>query len=75
MNVKSYEFLFLQKNMSKTFSSKYGQKLHDTTRTLITSARKTSSKKAIQKTTIATGDLVGNKIAGKIAKATSKSTR
>ena len=61
--------------MSKTFSSKYGQKLHDTTKNQTTSAHKTSSKKAIQKTTKATKDLVGNKIAGKITKATSKSTR
>ena len=42
---------------------------------MATSALKTASKTAIQKTEDATVDLVGNKIPEKITKAASKSTR
>ena len=60
--VKGYGFLsFLIK-----FGDKYGKKLLDTaTKTGIDSA-KLASKKVVQKTTEAAGDLIGNKIADKI---------
>ena len=45
-------------------SNKYGQKLVDSARNSDT--LKTASKRAIQKTAEASGDLVGNKIADKI---------
>ena len=65
--VKGYGFLFLTKNMGKSLSSKYGQKLLDTAKKSTTDAIKTASKRAIQKTAEATGDLISNKIADKIA--------
>ena len=46
-------------------SNKYGQKIIDTTKKSATDAIKTTSKRAIQKTVEATGDLIGNKIADK----------
>ena len=46
-------------------SNKYGQKIIDTTKKSATDAIKTASKRAIQKTVEATGDLIGNKIADK----------
>ena len=56
-------------------SSKCGQKLLDTTKILAINALKTVSKKVIQKTPEATTYLVGNKIAEKNLKATSKSPK
>ena len=47
---------------------KYSQKLFDHARQSATDPLKTTSKKAIQKTPEATGDLIGNKIADKITK-------
>ena len=52
--------------MGKNLSNKYSQKLLDSAKTSTTEAIKTGSKRAIQKTAEATGDLVGNKIADKI---------
>ena len=54
------------KNMGKNLSNKYRQKLLDSAKTSTTEAIKTGSKRAIQKTAEATGDLIGNKIADKI---------
>ena len=54
-------------------SNKYSQKLVDTPKKSATDAIKTVSKRAIQKTAEATGDLVGNKIADKITSASKKS--
>ena len=54
------------KNISKSLSSKYSQKLFDHAKQSTTVALKTSSKRAIQKTVEGTGDLIGNKIADKI---------
>ena len=66
--VKGYGFLSFAKNMdkiiSKSFSGKYSQKLLDYAEKSATDALKTFSKKAIQKTAEATGDLIGNKIIG-----------
>ena len=65
--VKGYGFLPFAKNMGKSLSNKYGQKLLDSAKKSTTDAIKTASKRAIQKTAEATGDLIGNKIADKIA--------
>ena len=54
------------KSMGKNVSSKYGQKLLDGAKKSTMDAIKTASKRAIQKTTETTGDLIGNKIADKI---------
>ena len=61
--VKGYGFLSFAKNMAKSLSNKYGQKIFDSANKSKTDAIKTASKRAIQKTTEATGDLIGNKIA------------
>ena len=63
--VKVYGFLSFTKNMGKSLSNKYGQKLLDSAKKSTTDAIKTASKRAIQKTAEATGDLTGNKIADK----------
>ena len=60
--VKGYRFLSSARNMS----NKYREKLLDTAKKSTTDAIKTASKRAIQKTSVATGDLIGNKTADKI---------
>ena len=60
--VKGYGFLFFAKNMGKSVSIKYSQKLLDSAKKSTTDTIKTASKRAIQKTAKATGDLIGNKI-------------
>ena len=79
-HVKGYGFLSFARNVgthaakvAKTMSNKYSQKLVDTANKFATDAIKTASKRAIQKTAEATGDLVGNKIADKITSASKKS--
>ena len=69
--VKGYGFMSFAKNMS----NKYGKKLVDTAKKSAADAIKSASKRAIQKTAKATGDLVGNKIADKITSASKKSTK
>ena len=64
--IKGYGFVSFAKNMSKSSSSKYSQKLLDIAKKSTTDGIKTASKRAIQKTAEATGDLIGNKIADKI---------
>ena len=71
--VKGYGFLSFAKNMgrhtdkvTKSLSNKYSQKLLDSPKKSTTDAIKTVSKRAIQETAEATGDLIGNKIADKI---------
>ena len=71
--VKGYGFLSFAKNMGKSLSNKYGQKLLDSAKKSTTDAIKTASKRAIQKTAEATGDLIGNKIANKITSVSKKS--
>ena len=61
--------------MGKNISNKYGQKLLDSTKKSTTDAIKTASRKAIQRTAEATGDLIGNKIADKIMSVSKKSTK
>ena len=51
--------------MGKILSNKYGQTLFDSAKKSTTDAIKTASKRAIQKTAEATGDLIGNRIADK----------
>ena len=70
--VKGYGFLSFAKNMDKSLSNKYGQKLLDSAKKSTTDAIKTASKRAIQKTAEATGDLIGNKIADKITSVSKK---
>ena len=53
-------------------SNKYGKKIIDTAKKSTTDAIKTASKRAIQKTTEATGDLIGIKIADKITSISKK---
>ena len=65
-DVKGYGFVSFAKNIGKNISSTYSQKLVDSSRKSATDAIKTASKRAIQKTTEAAGDLSGNKIADKI---------
>ena len=52
--------------MSKSLSNKHGQKLLDNAKKSTTEAIKTASKRAIQKTAEATGDLISDKSADKI---------
>ena len=63
--VKGYGFLSFASNIgthaikvAKNMSNKYGQKLTDTARKSATDAINTASKRAIQKTAEATGDVV-----------------
>ena len=79
-HVKGYGFLSFAGNfgthankVDKNMSNKYSQKLVDTAKESATNAIKTTSKRAIQKTAEATGDLVGNKIADKITSTSKKS--
>ena len=69
--VKGYGFLSFAKNMGKSLSNKYGQKLLDSA---TTDSIKTTSKRAIQKAAEATGDLIGNKIADKKASLSKKTS-
>ena len=63
--LKGYGFLYFAKNMGKSLSNKYGQKLLDSAIKSTTDAMKTASKKAIQKTAETSGNLIENKIADK----------
>ena len=56
-------------SFAKNMSNEYSQKLLDGAKKSRTDAIKTASKRAIQKTAEATGDLIGNDIANKITKA------
>ena len=60
--VKRYGLLLF----ARKFGDKYGKKLMDTATKIGIDASKTASKKLVQKTAEARGDLIGNKIADKI---------
>ena len=60
--VKGYGFFSFAKHIGKNLSNKYGQNLFDSAKKSTTDAIKTSSKRAIQKTAEATGDLIGSNI-------------
>ena len=72
--IKEYGFLPFAKNMGKHLSNKYGQKLLNSANKATTDAIKTAYKRAIQITTEATNDLIGNKIADKISSVSKKSS-
>ena len=72
-DVKGYGFLSFARNLgthptkvAKSLNNKYGQKLADSVKKTATDAFKIASKRAIQKTAEATGDLVGSTIANRI---------
>ena len=58
----------IDKDISKNLSSKYSQKPLDHAKESATDALKTISRRAIQKTAEATGDLISNKIVYKITR-------
>ena len=62
-------------SFARSMSNKYGKKLVDAAKKSATGAIKTASKRVIQKTAEATGDLVGNEIAYKITRVSKKSTK
>ena len=70
--VKGYGFLSFDKNMGKSLSNKYGQRLIDSAKKSATDPIKIASKRAIQKPAEKTGDLIGNKIANKITSVSKK---
>ena len=59
--------------MGKNLINKHSQKLLDTAKKSTTDPIKTASKRAIQKTAEATGDLIGNRIGDKITNFSEKS--
>ena len=67
-----FGFLSFAKSMGKSLSNRYGQKLLFSAKKSTTDAIETASKRAIQKTAEATGDLIGNKIADKITSVSKK---
>ena len=69
--VKGYGFM----SFARSMRNKYVKKLVDTPKKSATDAIETASKRAIQKTAEASGDLVGNKIADKITSASKKYTK
>ena len=70
--VKGYRFLSFAKNMGKNVSNKFSQKLLDGAKKSTTDAIETASKRAIQITAEATGNLIGNKIADKTTSVSKK---
>ena len=70
--VKGYGFLYFAKNIGKNLSNKSSQKIVDTAKESTTNPIKTASKRVIQKTAEATGDLIGNKVADKITSISKK---
>ena len=60
--VQGYDFL----SFARKFGDKYGKKLLDTATKTGIDAAKTASTRVVQKTTEASGDLIGNKIADQI---------
>ena len=56
--VKGYGFL----SFARTFGDKYGKKLMDTATKTGIDAAKTASKRVVQETAEATGDLIGNNL-------------
>ena len=59
---KGYGFL----SFARKFGNKYGKKLMDAATKTGMDAAKTASKRVVQKTAEATGDLIGNKMADQI---------
>ena len=61
--IKGYGFL----SFARKFGNKYGKKLLDTVTKTGIDVVKTASNRVVQKTSGATGDLIGNEIADKIS--------
>ena len=70
--MKRYGFSSFSKNMGKSLTNKYGQKLLDSAKKSATNAIKIALKRAIRKTAETTVDLIGNKIADKITSVSKK---
>ena len=70
--VKGYGFLSFDKNMGKSLTNKYGQKLLDSAKKSTTDSIKIASERAIQQTAESTGNLIGSKIADKITSVSKK---
>ena len=60
--VKGYRFLQFVKNIGKNLSNEYDQNILNNAKKATTDAIKTASKRAVQKTAEATGNLIGKKI-------------
>ena len=73
--LKRCGFLSFAENIGKHLSKKYGQKRIDSAKQPTIDAIKTTWKRAIIKTAEATGDLIGKKIADKIAIVSKKSAK
>ena len=67
--------MYFAKNIGKKLANKYGQERFDDAKKSTTDAIKIASKRAVQKTAVATGDLIGNKIADKITSVSKKSPK
>ena len=59
-------------SFAKSFCDKYGKKLKDTAAKTGIDVAKSASKRVVQKTAEAAGDLIGNRIADKISKSKEK---
>ena len=70
---KVLEFCLWQKKCRKNISAKYTQKLLGHTKQSATDAPETTTNRAIPKAAETTGDLISNKIAGKITSTVSRS--
>ena len=68
-------FLSFAKNIGKNLSNKYSQKLLDSATKSLIDPIKTVSKRPIQITAGATGDLISNAIADKITSLSKKSAK
>ena len=66
--VEGYGFI----SFARSMGNRYWKKLLDTAKKSATDAIKTASKRTIQKTAEATGDLIGNKTADKITSISKK---
>ena len=81
--VKGYQFLSftkkmgrnIGKNISKNLNGKFSQKHLNHAKQSATDALKTDSKRVIQKTTEATGDFIGNRVADRIKKVSTTSPK
>ena len=62
-------------SFARKLNNKYGQNLIDHAKKSATDAFKIASKRAIQKTAEATGDLIANKIAEKITSYSKKTSK
>ena len=70
--VKRYSFLSFAKSVGKNLSNEYSPERLDSVKKSTTDAIKTASKRAIQKTAEAIGDLIGNKTEDKITSVSKK---